>query len=85
MKFQKLGKYTLLEQMAAGGMAEIHLAIGSGAEGVHKFFAIKQILTAYSENDDFITMFKEEAKIASQLNHSNRPLSHCFQKTKLSV
>lgn len=71
MKFQKLGKYTLLEQMAAGGMAEIHLAIGSGAEGVHKFFAIKQILTAYSENDDFITMFKEEAKIASQLNHSN--------------
>lgn len=71
MKFQKLGKYTLLEQMAAGGMAEIHLAIGSGAEGVHKFFAIKKILTAYSENDDFISMFKEEAKIASQLNHSN--------------
>lgn len=52
-------------------MAEIHLAIGSGAEGVHKFFAIKQILSAYSENDNFITMFKEEAKIASQLNHSN--------------
>lgn len=71
MKLQKLGKYTLLEQMAAGGMAEIHLAIGSGAEGVHKFFAIKQILTAFSENDDFISMFKEEAKIASQLNHSN--------------
>tara|TARA_B110001454_G_scaffold219111_1_gene250087 strand:+ start:97187 stop:99553 length:2367 start_codon:yes stop_codon:yes gene_type:complete len=71
MKFQKLGKYTLLEQMAAGGMAEIHLAIGSGAEGVHKFFAIKKILQAYSENDDFIAMFKEEAKVASQLNHSN--------------
>lgn len=71
MKLQKLGKYTLLEQMAAGGMAEIHLAIGSGAEGVHKFFAIKKILTAFSENDDFISMFKEEAKIASQLNHSN--------------
>ncbi len=71
MKFQKLGKYTLLEQMAVGGMAEIHLAIGSGAEGVHKFFAIKQILSAYSDNDDFISMFKEEAKIASQLNHSN--------------
>lgn len=71
MKFQKLGKYTLLEQMAIGGMAEIYLAIGSGAEGVHKFFAIKKILTAYSENEDFVAMFKEEAKIASQLNHSN--------------
>jgi serine/threonine protein kinase len=71
MKFQKLGKYTLLEQMAAGGMAEIHLAIGAGAEDVNHFFAIKKILTAYSENDEFITMFKEEAKIASQLNHSN--------------
>lgn len=71
MKFQKLGKYTLLEQIAVGGMAEIHLAFDSGEEGVQKFCAIKQILTDYSDNDEFINMFKEEAEIASQLNHSN--------------
>ncbi|MBL7544549.1 MAG: protein kinase [Bdellovibrionaceae bacterium] len=71
MTFKKLGKYTLLEQMAVGGMAEIHLSISAGAEGIHKFFAIKKILTAFSESDAFVTMFKEEARIASQLNHSN--------------
>ncbi|MEK6773693.1 MAG: serine/threonine-protein kinase [Bdellovibrionota bacterium] len=69
--FEKFGKYVLLEKMASGGMAEIYLAKSPGANGVTKFLAIKRILPQFSDNTEFIDMFKEEAKIAVNLNHGN--------------
>lgn len=69
--FERFGKYILLEKLASGGMAEVYLCKSTGAEGVNKFVAIKRILPQYSENPDFVEMFKEEAKIAVNLNHSN--------------
>ena len=65
------GKYILFEKIAAGGMAEVFLARSNGAGGITKFVAIKRILPQYSDNPDFIKMFKEEAKIAINLSHSN--------------
>ncbi|WP_424747345.1 serine/threonine protein kinase, partial [Klebsiella pneumoniae] len=37
----------------------------------NKFLAVKRILPQYSDNKDFIDMFKEEAKIAVNLNHGS--------------
>ncbi len=54
-----------------GGMAEVYLAKSTGASGVNKFVAMKRILPQYTENPEFIEMFKEEAKIAVNLSHSN--------------
>ncbi|HWU43951.1 MAG TPA: serine/threonine-protein kinase, partial [Bdellovibrio sp.] len=68
---EQFGKYILLERLAAGGMAEVYLSKSTGAVGVNKFVAIKRILPQYSDNQDFIEMFKEEAKIAVNLNHGN--------------
>lgn len=69
--FEQFGKYLLLEKVAAGGMAEIYLARSNAANGLNKFFAIKRILPQYSSNEEFVNMFKEEAKVAINLNHSN--------------
>lgn len=69
--FEQFGKYILLEKLASGGMAEVFLAKSLGASGVNKFLAIKRILPQYSDNRDFIDMFKEEAKIAVNLNHGS--------------
>lgn len=69
--YEYFGKYILLQKLATGGMAEIYLAKAPGAGGVHKFVAIKRILPQYSDVPDFIEMFKDEAKIAINLNHSN--------------
>lgn len=69
--FEQFGKYILLEKLASGGMAEVFLAKSLGASGVNKFLAIKRILPQYSDNKDFIDMFKEEAKIAVNLNHGS--------------
>ncbi|MGZ3774586.1 MAG: protein kinase domain-containing protein [Pseudobdellovibrionaceae bacterium] len=68
---ETFGKYILLERLAAGGMAEVYLSKSTGAIGVNKFVAIKRILPQYSDHQEFIEMFKEEAKIAVNLNHSN--------------
>ena len=70
-QFEKFGKYILLEKLAAGGMAEVYLAKSSGANGVNKFVAIKRILPQFSNNQEFIEMFHEEAKVSVNLNHSN--------------
>lgn len=70
-KYEQFGKYLLLEKIAAGGMAEIYLARSGAANGLNKFFAIKRILPQFSSNEEFISMFKEEAKVAINLNHSN--------------
>ena len=68
---QPFGKYILMEQVAVGGMAEIFLAQTMGADGRKHEVAIKRILPSYSEDDGFVTMFKDEAKIAAQLDHPN--------------
>lgn len=68
---ERFGKYVLLERIAAGGMAEVYLAKSTGAEGIGRFFAIKRILPQFSDNIEFIEMFKEEAKLAMNLHHGN--------------
>lgn len=70
-QIETFGKYVLLEKLAAGGMAEVYLAKTTGASGINKFLAIKRILPQYSDHPEFIEMFKAEAKIAVNLNHSN--------------
>lgn len=70
-EFERFGKYILLEKLAAGGMAEVFLARSTGASGIGKFVAIKRILPQFTDNKEFIRMFKDEAKIAMNLSHSN--------------
>ncbi len=70
-QLEQFGKYLLLEKLASGGMAEVYLAKSAGAVGVHKFVAIKRILPQHSQSQDYVDMFKEEAKIAVNLNHGN--------------
>ncbi|MFP4596853.1 MAG: protein kinase domain-containing protein [Persicimonas sp.] len=68
---QKFGNYTLHELIARGGMAEIYRATMPGIGGFEKTVAIKKILPHLAENEEFITMLKDEANILVSINHSN--------------
>ncbi len=68
---QKFGKYILTRKLAMGGMAEIFRAKTVGAEGFEKEIVIKRILPHYTEDDDFVKMFIDEANVASKLQHAN--------------
>src|SRR3990167_2143655 len=70
-KPQPFGKYTLLEKLAVGGMAEIYKAKTFGAEGFEKELAIKRILPHAAEDKEFINMLIDEAKLSVLLSHAN--------------
>ena len=65
------GKYTLLERIAVGGMAEVFLAIQSGLQGFEKYLAIKRIRPHLCGEENFVKMFLNEARLAAQLQHPN--------------
>lgn len=65
------GRYYLMDRVAVGGMAEVFKAKSLGAEGFSKVVALKRILPNIAEDQEFITMFIDEAKIAVQLSHAN--------------
>src|SRR5216684_2814048 len=52
-------------------MSEVYKAKTVGVEGFEKIVAIKRILPSVAEDEDFIKMFVDEAKITSQLSHAN--------------
>lgn len=68
---RQFGKYLLLDQIGVGGMAEIWRARQFGAAGFQKTLVIKKILRHLADNDEFVHMFIDEAKIAVSLQHGN--------------
>ena len=78
---ERFGQYTLLERIAAGGMAEVWKARMRGVEGFQKTVAIKRILSHMTDNAEFIGMFIDEAKLAAQLTHPN--IVHIYDLGKI--
>jgi serine/threonine protein kinase len=68
---QQLGRYHLLDRIAFGGMAEIYRAKTFDGSGQPHLVAVKRVLAHLAEDDDFIQMLVDEAKIASVLRHGN--------------
>ena len=68
---KKFGKYLLERQLAIGGMAEVFLARQHGPAGFEKTLVIKKILPHFANDEDFITMFLDEARTSAKLNHPN--------------
>ena len=77
----RFGQYEILERIASGGMAELFRARFRGAEGFQKIVAIKKILPHLADDEEFMTMFADEAKLAAQLNHPN--IVHIFDLGKI--
>jgi serine/threonine protein kinase len=78
---EAFGKYFLVDKIATGGMAEIFKAKSYSHAGFEKLLVIKRILQHHSENEDFVKMFIDEAKISVQLQHPN--IVHIYDFGKL--
>ncbi|MBC7794680.1 MAG: serine/threonine protein kinase, partial [Clostridia bacterium] len=65
----QFGRYLLLDRLASGGMAEVYRA-RSATDG-NRIIAIKCMLPALADDEEFANMFVDEAKLASQLQHPN--------------
>jgi serine/threonine protein kinase len=67
----RLGPYELLLHLASGGMASVILARQHGAAGFERLVVIKRVHRRHLDNADFRHMFRDEARLASSIRHSN--------------
>jgi|GEM_PF-1213112 len=67
---EQLGKYTLIERIGVGGMAEVWLARASGPGGFAKSCVVKMVRPGVDQAR-FARMFMDEARLAALLNHPN--------------
>src|SRR5450755_2152841 len=63
------GRYTLVERLAVGGMAEVFRAKIVSSHGFEKALVIKRILPQLAVDRTFVSMFIDEAKLTAQLVH----------------
>jgi serine/threonine-protein kinase len=66
-----LGRYALYGEIAAGGMATVHLARLLGPVGFSRTVAIKRLHPHLAKDPEFVTMFLEEARLAARVRHPN--------------
>jgi eukaryotic-like serine/threonine-protein kinase len=66
-----VGRYLLHRKIARGGMATIHIARLMGDVGFSRIVAAKRMHPELAEDRDFVSMFLDEAAIASKVHHRN--------------
>lgn len=64
-----IGRYLILDEIAAGGMATVHLAHVEGQND--KFVAVKCMHAHYARDPDFVSMFLDEAMLCTHIRHEN--------------
>jgi serine/threonine-protein kinase len=66
-----LGRYRIVDEIGIGGMASVHLARMDGPGGFQKWVAIKKIHPHLVEDETFVQMFLDEARVAARISHPN--------------
>jgi serine/threonine-protein kinase len=65
------GRYVIGEEIAAGGMATVHLGRMLGDAGFARTVAIKRLHPQYAKDPDFAAMLLDEGRLASRIQHVN--------------
>jgi serine/threonine-protein kinase len=71
MRAERIGKYRIIALLGQGGMASVFLSVVPGPMGVNKLLVVKVLREELSQDEDFVTMFVNEARLAARLNHAN--------------
>ncbi len=65
------GKYQVLARLGQGGMGHVYLAMNAGPAGVQKLLVVKQLREDFATSVAARSMFLDEARISTRLNHPN--------------
>ncbi|HXX70568.1 MAG TPA: protein kinase [Polyangiaceae bacterium] len=66
-----VGRYALYDEIAAGGMATVHIGRLLGPVGFSRTVAIKRLHAQFAKDPDFVSMFLDEARLAARVRHPN--------------
>jgi eukaryotic-like serine/threonine-protein kinase len=67
----QLGRYTVVNRIGCGGMAELYLARAEGVGGFEKALALKVVHAHLVQEESALRMFLREARVAATLEHPN--------------
>ncbi len=66
-----LGEYAVLAKLASGGMATVYVARKHAVGGFERLVAIKLCHAHLRDNQEFVSMFLDEARLAARIHHPN--------------
>src|SRR6188508_3352418 len=66
-----VGRYALYNEIAAGGMATVHVGRLLGPVGFARTVAIKRLHPQFAKDPEFVAMFLDEARLAARIQHPN--------------
>lgn len=78
-KFERFGKYLILDHLVDGGMAKICRARFLGEQS-NKIVAIKMVQPQYSKDPSFVRMFQDELSVCFGLLHPNIAQTYDYGK-----
>jgi serine/threonine protein kinase len=67
----QVGRYAIFDEIAAGGMATVHLARLVGSGGFSRVVAAKRMHRHFLKDQNFRRMFLAEARLAARILHPN--------------
>src|SRR4051812_25111578 len=66
-----VGRYAVYGQIAAGGMATVHLGRLRSVGGFSRTVAIKRLHAHFAHDPEFVAQFLDEARLAARVHHPN--------------
>ncbi|HEU4413127.1 MAG TPA: serine/threonine-protein kinase [Polyangiaceae bacterium] len=66
-----VGRYAIYHEIAAGGMATVHLGRLLGPVGFSRTVAIKRLHSRFAKDPNFVSMFVDEALVTARVRHPN--------------
>jgi eukaryotic-like serine/threonine-protein kinase len=69
--YRTVGRYRVYSELASGGMATVHLGCLLGPAGFSKLVAVKCLHEQFALEPEFVSMFLDEARLASTIHHPN--------------
>ncbi len=67
----EIGKYHLVAELARGGMGNVYLAATHGPGGFSKLLVLKELKPELCDDETYVAMFLDEARLAARLIHPN--------------
>ena len=71
MPFGKIGRYTVLGQLAGGGMGSVYLALMRGPAAFSRLVAIKCLHTRWVDDPKYVARFATEVRLTTRIRHPN--------------
>src|SRR5688500_15640340 len=66
---RRLARYELHDEIAAGGMAQIHLGWLVGDVGFGRVVVLKRLRASLARDVEFVAMLLDEARVAARVRH----------------